>query len=94
MAGLTINGADIFLASANPPSTRGPDEVGGTTVRIELFVDDPAAIWQRAIAAGALYGEEPEEHRHNLVDGSTLRLLQGGVTDPFGHVWLIGRFLE
>src|SRR4051794_25776831 len=90
VAGLSINGAEVFLASANPPSTRGPDDVGGTTVRIELFVDDPPAVWERAIAAGALNGNKPFEHTHDLVGGSTMRLLQGGITDPFGHIWLIG----
>lgn len=94
VAGLSINGAEVFLATANPPSTRGPDDLGGTTVRIELFVDDPAAAYERAIAAGALRGNEPVEHRHDLVDGSTMRMLQGGITDPFGHIWLIGRFFD
>jgi PhnB protein len=94
VAGLSINDAEVFLASANPPSTRGPDDVGGTTVRIELFVDDPTATWTRAVAAGALNGNEPVEHTHELADGSTMRMLQGGVTDPFGHIWLIGRFLD
>lgn len=94
VAGLSIDGAEVFLASANPPSTRSPDDGGGTTVRIELFVDDPAAAYERAIAAGALNGNEPVEHQHDLVGGSTMRMLQGGVTDPFGHTWLIGRFLD
>ena len=94
VAGLSINGAEVFLASANPPSTRGPVEVGCTTVRIELFVDDPVATWKEAVDAGALSRNEPVEHTHELIDGSTMRLLQGGVTDPFGHIWLIGRFLD
>jgi hypothetical protein len=25
---------------------------------------------------------------------ANLRMLQGGVTDPFGHKWLIGKFLD
>ena len=74
--------------------TRGPDEVGGTTIRIELFVDDPRAAYEQAIAAGCRPGNAPVEHEHTLVDGGTLRMLQGGVIDPFGHVWLIGRFLD
>lgn len=36
VAGLTVDGAEFFLAKADPPGTRGPDDVGGTTVRIEL----------------------------------------------------------
>lgn len=94
VAGLLIDGGEVFLASANPPTTSGPDVAGTTTVRIELFVDDPIATWKRAIEAGALRGDEPIEREHGLADGSTLRLLQGGIVDPFGHIWLIGRFLD
>jgi PhnB protein len=93
VAGLRIDGAEFFLAGANPPSTRGPDEIGGTTVRIELFVDDPLAVYDRAVAAGATGGDPPRERNHATVDGPSVRMLQGGVHDPFGHVWLIGKFL-
>lgn len=45
VAGLSINGAKFFLAHESPPhGTRGPASVGFTTVRIELFVDDPVAV--------------------------------------------------
>lgn len=94
IAGLVIDGAEVFLASANPPRTRGPDDVGATTVRIELFVDDPSATFEQAMAAGAAEGSEPVEHQHDLVGGTKMRLLQGQVIDPFGHLWLIGRFLD
>ncbi len=93
VAGMTIDGAEFFLASANPPSTRGPDDVGGTTIRIELFVDDPQATWERAVAAGPAKSNPPTEHTHATVDGGSFSMLQGGITDPFGHVWLIGKFL-
>ena len=93
VAGLEIDGAELFLASANPPRTTGPSEIGSTTVRIELFVDDPAAVLERAVAAGATPGSPVVEHEHQTVDGGPFRMLQGGVVDPFGHTWLIGRFL-
>jgi hypothetical protein len=36
-----------------------------------------------------------EERTHaTLGPRSSLRMLQGGVVDPFGHVWLIGKFLD
>ena len=31
-------------------ATRSPASAGFTTVRIELFVDDPVAVYQRAVA--------------------------------------------
>jgi PhnB protein len=95
VAGLSVGGAQLFLAQESPPrGTRSPDAAGYTTVRIELFVDDPQAVQQRAIAAGARQGSRIEEHAHALVGGGTMHMLQGGVIDPFGHMWLIGKFLE
>jgi PhnB protein len=96
VAGLTIGGAQFFLAAETPSrGTRSPDGAGHTTVRIELFVDDPAAVHRAAMAAGAREGSPVTEHEHPLVgSGPPMRMLQGGVVDPFGHVWLIGRFLD
>jgi uncharacterized glyoxalase superfamily protein PhnB len=94
VAGLAIGGAEFFLAHESPPNTRSPEAAGHTTVRIELFVDDPQAVQAKAIAAGATLGSDVEERTHELAGGGTLRMLQGGVVDPFGHVWLIGKFLE
>lgn len=94
VAGMTVDGADFFLASANPPKTLGPDSIGGTTVRIELFVDDPEAVLARAVAAGGIDPTPITHHEHSTVGGGSFRMLQGGVTDPFGHIWLIGKFLD
>ncbi|TAK65951.1 MAG: VOC family protein [Dehalococcoidia bacterium] len=94
VAGMSIDGARFFLADENPPSTRSPERAGHTTIRIELFVDDPHAVYENAVAAGAHPRNPVTEHTHATV-GSTpaLRMLQGSVLDPFGHVWLIGKFL-
>lgn len=96
VAGLSIHGAPLFLAMETPSrGTRAPDSIGHTTVRIELFVDDPGEAWQKAIAAGARAGSPVEEHIHaTLGPRATLRMIQGGVEDPFGHIWLIGKFLD
>ncbi len=95
VAGMSIDGADFFLADESPQyGTRSPDGAGHTTVRIELFVDDPHAVHARAIEAGARARSSIEEHAYPTVNGTMLRMIQGSVTDPFGHVWLIGRFLD
>ena len=53
VAGLSVGGAQFFLAHESPDyGTRSPDSAGFTTVRIELFVDDPKAVQQRALDAG------------------------------------------
>jgi PhnB protein len=67
VAGMSIDGAEFFLAQESPPhGTRSPDLAGHTTVRIELFVDDPRAVQQKAIAAGAREGK-------NILDSSEIR---------------------
>jgi len=96
VAGLSIDGADFFLAHEAPPyGTRGPASAGFTTVRIELFVDDPVAVQKRALAAGATDRSPVEEHRYPTAGPRPIRrMLQGAVLDPFGHMWLIGKILD
>lgn len=96
VAGLSIDGAPFFLASESPPhGTRGPDSAGFTTVRIELFVDDPIAVHKRALTAGAVERSPVREHTHETIGLRPIRrMLQGSIVDPFGHMWLIGKFLE
>jgi len=96
VAGLSLDDAEFFLARESPPhGTRGPDTVGFTTVRIELFVDDPVAVHRQALAAGAVNHSPVEEHAHTTTGPYPIsRMLQGAVIDPFGHLWLIGRFLD
>jgi uncharacterized glyoxalase superfamily protein PhnB len=94
VAGMSIDGAEFFLSTQNPPGTSSPAVAGTTTVRIELFVDDPVAVYERAVAAGATAGERPIEREHPTIDGGMFRMIQGGVRDPSGHTWLIGKFLD
>jgi PhnB protein len=96
VAGLSIDGAPFFLATeSRPHGTSGPASLGFTTVRIELFVDDPVAVHTRALAAGAAPRSPVIEHRHSVTGPRPIaRMLQGSVVDPFGHMWLIGKILE
>jgi PhnB protein len=87
VAGLEIDGAPFVLHEVDPsnPAERSPEQIGATSTRIELFVDDPDGVVQRAIAAGASLGPEIEEHQSFW---GTHR--QGGFRDPFGHTWSVG----
>src|ERR1700742_2971076 len=68
VAGLAIGGARFFLATESPEfGTRGPLAAGCTTVRIELFVDDPRAFQAKAIAAGAKLKNEVQQHNYETV---------------------------
>jgi PhnB protein len=96
IAGLSIGGANFFLAPESPDfGTRNPASAGFTTVRIELFVDDPVEIHRKAVSAGAVQHSPVQEHLHNTIGPQPVkRMLQGAVVDPFGHLWLIGKFLD
>ena len=58
--------------------------VGGSTGRILLVVEDPAALQRRALAAGAIE-KSPVDQEHGW--------LVGRVVDPCGHEWEIGERL-
>lgn len=87
VAGLEVEGAPFFLHEVNPknPSESSPGQLGITSVRIELFVEDPGRFMERAIAAGASPDSQLEDHQ---TPWGTHR--QGGFRDPFGHVWSVG----
>ncbi len=87
VAGLVVGGSAFFLHEVNPrnPTESSPGQIGMTSTRIEVFVDDPDAVIERAVRAGAPSSHRPTEHevpwgRHR----------QGGFVDPFGHVWSVG----
>jgi PhnB protein len=96
VAGLAIGGAKFFLSTESPEyGTRGPSGTGFTTVRIELFVDDPVGVQAKAVSGGAKLRNEVQEHNYETVGPKPIgKMLQGSVLDPFGHIWLIGKFLE
>jgi PhnB protein len=87
VAGLSIDGLQFFVADENPEAFNlSPRSLDGTTVRINLIVDDPDATAAQAIAAGASeifpVADQPYGFR------------QGRVADPDGHHWLIGKPLD
>jgi PhnB protein len=84
---LEIEGHRFFAVDENPEAFNfSPAALGGTSVRMNLVVDDADASTERALAAGATVvfplGDQP------------YGLRQGRVQDPFGHHWLIGTPLE
>jgi uncharacterized glyoxalase superfamily protein PhnB len=84
VAGLEIDGAPFFLAEPANNGWNDPKGIGTTTVRIELFCDDPDAVVGRAVEAGAT---NPSMDDHVRSWGIHR---QGGFIDPFGHIWLVG----
>ena len=87
VAGLHLDGAPFFLHEAVPGKNQepSPTDVGLTTTRIEVFVDAPDDLIERAAQAGATDVEPVTEH-----DAPWGLHRQGGFTDPFGHRWSVG----
>ena len=83
VAQLAIGEAVFWVATAGASSDRlVPRNVGGSTGRLLLVVDDPAAVQGRAVAAGATE-KSPVDQEHGW--------LVGRVVDPCGHEWEIGK---
>ena len=87
VAGLSVQGAPFFLHQVNPrnPAEDTPARLGGTSTRVEVFVDDPDGLIERAVGAGARPGAPITDHA--LPWGNHR---QGGFKDPFGHNWSVG----
>jgi len=86
VVGLSLEGAPFFLAEPDRNAWRSPGAIGTTTVRVEVFVDDPDALIARAVGAGA-DGSADRIRDHDAPWG---KHRQGGFVDPFGHIWLVG----
>src|SRR5262245_32385521 len=84
VAGLEIDGAPFFLHQPVKDKFESPKEIGATTARVELFVDQPDEVIARAVKAGATGGGV----ENYTAPWGTHR--QGGFIDPFGHNWLVG----
>ena len=86
VAQLSIDGAEFWVADESPEHANfSPESLGGGSVRMVLVVEDPDAVFQRTVEAGA---KEvwPVRNEHGW------RI--GRVVDPFGHHWEIGKPLQ
>jgi PhnB protein len=86
-ATLRIGPAELYLADEHPEFEHvvGPETLGGTSVSLDLEVDDVDAAVERAVAAGCTLVRSP--------DHPTSGVQAGKVRDPFGHIWLITRVI-
>jgi PhnB protein len=83
VARLAVDGAEFWVADESPEHANfSPQSLGGGTVRMVMTVQDPDAVFERAVAAGATV-VWPVANRYGW------RL--GRVADPFGHHWEIGK---
>jgi uncharacterized glyoxalase superfamily protein PhnB len=87
VAALHLRGAPFLLHEAVPGKEKeqSPIDAHLTTTRIEVFVNDPGQLIERAAEAGATDVQPATDHE---VPWGTHK--QGGFIDPFGHRWSIG----
>src|SRR5262247_3355666 len=77
VAQLSVDGAEFWVAEESPEHLNfSPESLGGCSVRMLLIVEDPAAVCQRAVAAGA---------RQVYPVGDTHGWRIGRIVDPCGH---------
>ena len=83
VAQFSVAGAEFWVAEESPENLNySPESLGGCSVRMLLIVEDPAAVYKQAVAAGA-------KEVASVADDYGWRL--GRIVDPFGHHWEIGR---
>ena len=86
-AELKIAGATVMLSDEWPDfGALSPPSVGGSPVKLHLYVDDCDAVVARAVAAGATLMRPVMDQFYG--DRS------GMVTDPFGHSWFVATLKE
>ncbi|HUI40963.1 MAG TPA: VOC family protein [Terriglobia bacterium] len=86
-AELTIGDSGIMIQSESEEyHRRGPLSLGGTPVKIHLFVEDVDALAAQAIAAGAKVLRPVEDQFYGDRAGQ--------LEDPFGHRWIISTHIE
>jgi PhnB protein len=87
VAQMAIDGSEFWLADESPEHFNfSPATLGGATVRMVLTVEDPDAVFDRAITAGATVVWPVEDQPYGW--------RVGRLADPFGHHWEIGRPLR
>ena len=86
VAKLAVEGAEFWVADESPEHQNfSPESLSGGTVRMVLTVEEPDAMFARAVAAGA-------KVVHPMANEYGWRL--GRVVDPYGHHWEIGKPLS
>jgi PhnB protein len=86
-AELEIGDSLVMLSDPFPQaSTKPPNELGGTSVSVFMYVENVDAVVKQAVDAGAMVTMEVADQFWGDRFGS--------VKDPFGHLWSIATHVE
>ena len=81
-AEVDIGGSILMISDEYPDyGALSPTSIGGTPVKLHLYVDDADAVFARAVEAGAKVVRALEDQFYGDRTGT--------IQDPFGHVWLV-----
>jgi PhnB protein len=84
VARLSVGPAEFWVADESPEHFNfSPESLGGGTVRMVMTVEDPDAVFEQAVAAGATVVSPVADQPYGW--------RVGRVADPFGHHWEIGK---
>jgi PhnB protein len=84
VAQLSLGEAEFWVADESPEHLNfSPESLGGGTVRMVMVVEDPDAVFTRAVRAGATAVSPVVDQPYGW--------RVGRVADPFGHHWEIGK---
>jgi PhnB protein len=67
--------------------TGSPSTLGGTSICLELFVDDFDAALERALLAGGMVSTDS-------IAGPFIGDRSIALWDPFGHLWTLSTFID
>jgi len=86
-AEVKIGKAIVMLADESSEAGHlSPPTLGGSTVKLHMYVEDVDSFFEKAVAAGAkvLYPLADQFYGDR----------SGRLEDPFGHVWLVSTHIE
>jgi PhnB protein len=84
VARIGVGGGEFWVADESPAHANfSPETLGGGSVRMVMTVEDPDAVFDRAVAAGA--------RPVSPVTDQSYGWRAGRLADPFGHHWEIGK---
>ncbi|MBS1661565.1 MAG: VOC family protein [Bacteroidetes bacterium] len=80
-------GEALFYLHEEMPNgqEKAPETLGGTSVMLAVFADDPDTLMDNALAAGA--------RQIHAMKNFDYGLRQGVIEDPFGHFWTLQKKL-
>lgn len=84
VAQLTVGRSEFWVTDESPENLNfSPQSLGGSTARMVLVVENPDAVFEQAVAAGAkvIWPVTDQDYGWRV----------GRVVDPFGHHWEIGK---